>query len=44
MKRLQGPAKGKEIREGTETVLQKWLRKEKQGTAANNTSSGPEEK
>ena len=44
MKRLQGPAKGKETREGTETVLQKWLRKEKQGFEAKNTSSGPGEK
>ena len=40
MKRLQGPAKGKETREGTETVR---LRKEKQGFEAKNTSSGPGE-
>ena len=41
MERLQGPAKCKEIREGKESVLQKWLRQERQGPEAKNTSSGP---
>ena len=42
-KRLQGAAQGKEVREGKESILQKWLRKEKQGPEANNTSFGPRE-
>ena len=43
MKRLQGAAQGKAAKEGKESVLQKWLRREKQGPEANNTSIGPEE-
>ena len=42
MKRLQGAAQGKAAKEGKESVLQKWLRRENQGPETNNTSLGPE--
>ena len=42
-KRLQGAAPGKEGREGNESILQKWLRQEKQGHEANKTCLGPGE-
>ena len=40
-KRLQRLVPGKEEREGTSTVLQKWLRKERKGPEAPKTCLGP---
>ena len=40
-KRLQGLAPGKEDREGTSTVIQKWLRKERKGPEAPKTCLSP---
>ena len=41
LKRLQEPAQGKEDREGKDSALMKWLRRERTGPESNNTCLGP---